>query len=274
LYVYDSGHITLIYTEMPNHITSILHINGPRSDIDQIIGDEEDLFTFKYTVPHPPEATDDTWDWYSWQVENWGTKWDAYETIFSSNYELSDYSEITFQTAWSPPSAWLETTAEKFPNVEFKLYWMDEDYPTSGKMIASEGSVKLDEYYGNNQDLAKAFIEEYFPDTYEMHEKNNRLENLIEEVNENIQEEYPNVHIEVSSQHYDSDNDWEEADEFKISYIDTMTNVDVFNSLDRTTKLNIMKLTKKILSEHDYQTTFRGSILKVKNTNSDININT
>ncbi len=35
-------------------------------------------------------------DWYEWRVENWGTKWDAYEGEWLVDHHM-------FSTAWSPP---------------------------------------------------------------------------------------------------------------------------------------------------------------------------
>jgi hypothetical protein len=47
---------------------------------------------------HPmPEGTE---DWYSWCVENWGTKWDTSQ-LFWSQDDKSLF--ITCETAWSPP---------------------------------------------------------------------------------------------------------------------------------------------------------------------------
>lgn len=264
---------------MPNHITNILHLEGPRSDIDQILGPATDpeSFSFKYTVPPPEESVTDPekWDWYNWQIENWGTKWDAYETLFNSNESDEDYAEINFQTAWSPPSAWLATTVEKFPNVEFKLYWLDEDYPTSGQILASNGQFTKDEYYGNDRDAAIEFVKEYFTDTYEMYEIHNRLDNLIEEINEVIHEQFPNVQIEITENEYDNDTDQDEPVQFKVTYTDTNTVnapgqpvTDVFTNLEKSLQKDIMKHVKKIILEHGYHTLVKGQNLDVKKKNN------
>ena len=59
-------------------------------------------------------------NWYDWAVENWGTKWNAYEV------GEWDGGFITFQTAWSPPIAFLLNSSEKYPEVEFTMKFADE----------------------------------------------------------------------------------------------------------------------------------------------------
>jgi hypothetical protein len=58
-------------------------------------------------------------DWYTWRVSNWGTKWDVTE---SDIYENSDTEfMVVFDSAWAPPTAWLEYIAPQFPELKFKL---------------------------------------------------------------------------------------------------------------------------------------------------------
>ena len=41
--------------------------------------------------------------WYDWSVQNWDTKWDAYDVVVTDDDPES--VEIEFNTAWSPPEA-------------------------------------------------------------------------------------------------------------------------------------------------------------------------
>ncbi|MFA2923374.1 hypothetical protein [Acinetobacter pittii] len=45
--------------------------------------------------------------WYSWRTENWGTKWNAYESTSTEN-------SIEFDTAWNSPTPVLEKWIEQF----------------------------------------------------------------------------------------------------------------------------------------------------------------
>lgn len=64
------------------------------------------------------------WGWYGWSIENWGTKWDAYDA------EVGD-GAIVFDTAWSPPDAYLKALAARLPvGVVFTNQWSDEGGPS------------------------------------------------------------------------------------------------------------------------------------------------
>jgi len=59
-------------------------------------------------------------DWYSWSVDNWGTKWGAYDNEFEK--ETNTYR---FTTAWSPPSPnIIEALTEVIP--DFTWEWEEE----------------------------------------------------------------------------------------------------------------------------------------------------
>jgi hypothetical protein len=59
-------------------------------------------------------------NWYNWAVENWGTKWGA--------YDITDWDDntISFYTAWSPPMPVIIELSKRFPKVEFVMKYADE----------------------------------------------------------------------------------------------------------------------------------------------------
>ena len=59
--------------------------------------------------------------WYDWARENWGSKWNAYQTE-----ELED-NTIEFNTAWSNVKPVIIALSEKFPDIEMRYQWADED---------------------------------------------------------------------------------------------------------------------------------------------------
>ncbi len=74
--------------------------------------------------------------WYDWSIENWGTKWNAYDC------EPIDFSEqrITFHTAWTSVPKIVEKIAERFPDAEIGYAWADEDIGHNvGMSIYAEG---------------------------------------------------------------------------------------------------------------------------------------
>ena len=60
-------------------------------------------------------------DWYDWQCDNWGTKWNAYEVTHFDNV-------IEFQTAWSTPYPIFVKLSKLFPDVLISVRYADEDF--------------------------------------------------------------------------------------------------------------------------------------------------
>ncbi len=76
-------------------------------------------------------------DWYTWSVNNWGTKWDVEAKVDELDAEEL---EIIFDSAWAPPIAWLEQVEEIYQDkdIRFQLHY---DEPGMGfKGVYSGGS--------------------------------------------------------------------------------------------------------------------------------------
>lgn len=106
-------------------------------------------------------------DWYSWAVENWGTKWAAYDDMGWDYLEDDNYASIFFNTAWAPPSAFFIQASKKFPNLEFELSFADEGGGFLGVQIIKNGEVVDDKDLEWNSDEGKELRETlgvYFPE--------------------------------------------------------------------------------------------------------------
>jgi len=131
---------------MPNWCNNTLRVSGNLEQLKEFVSKattpadhnhpDDIAFTLEGLYPTPPElmrenAFDQSEnseelidkfgysDWYSWRVSNWGTKWDVTE---SDIYENSDTEfMVVFDSAWAPPSPWLEYIAPQFPELKFKL---------------------------------------------------------------------------------------------------------------------------------------------------------
>jgi hypothetical protein len=66
-------------------------------------------------------------NWYDWHVQNWGTKWDAYQSIDEGPTATGIGHLISFQTAWATPCHAIRKLSEKFPNAIFSVDYADED---------------------------------------------------------------------------------------------------------------------------------------------------
>jgi hypothetical protein len=60
-------------------------------------------------------------NWYHWNTNNWGTKWNAYDMS-----KIDDYT-MTFNTAWAMPERVIKALSKMFPDVVVKIKWADED---------------------------------------------------------------------------------------------------------------------------------------------------
>ena len=77
-------------------------------------------------------------DWYNWRINNWGTKWDACEGgMRDSEWEV----EATFDTAWAPPTPWLEKVSAKYKRLKFTLEYTEEGMGFEGRAYAKAGDV-------------------------------------------------------------------------------------------------------------------------------------
>ena len=144
---------------MPNHCHNRVTIYGSGNDTDetraqiaklkQIFEDES---TFGQIIPEPDwantplmskdvqgivydrgkvgelpvngtfQSTDRRDDrWYDWRVENWDTKWDAYDVVVTDDDPES--VEIEFNTAWSPPEAICNQIREDYPAVSVSWFY-------------------------------------------------------------------------------------------------------------------------------------------------------
>ena len=80
--------------------------------------------------------TGDKPNWYDWRVEHWGTKWDIDGCL---EYDDEEYLEYCFDSAWAPPTAFLEKVSKDFPLLKFVLKYEEEGVGFIGRAIACNG---------------------------------------------------------------------------------------------------------------------------------------
>jgi hypothetical protein len=93
-------------------------------------------------------------DWHHWRVENWGTKWNASDSVIDDESEYQGDKEvmIRFDTAWSPPIPVIKIAAERFPTLRFTLTYFECGCAFHGRFVCDGGEVEDDlvaEYYGS-----------------------------------------------------------------------------------------------------------------------------
>lgn len=94
------------------------------------------------------EGKMEPYDWYTWRLAKWGTKWDlGDETIVREDYEDGKL-EYHFDTAWSPPIAWLEAVSKKYPQLNFRLQYEEAGCSFEGYVVLQNGE-EVDQFEGD-----------------------------------------------------------------------------------------------------------------------------
>ena len=148
---------------MPNHCENDLVISNEMDYKDEeslkkfleYAAGENGALDFNKFIPQGQKEIDSMGEpgihpaWYTFNVENWGTKWNAYEIVVGD----IDWGsvEINFQTAWSPPIPVVKKMGEMFPHLVFNLSYFEMGAAFNGWFQMTEGEVtenREGEYFG------------------------------------------------------------------------------------------------------------------------------
>ena len=114
---------------------------------------------FEEFVPTP--KTDDD-SWYAFHIENWGTKWDAYNTLTIQHPE-SDKIIVSFTTAWNPPIQWYEKMAAL--DFQIEALYNEPGMCFCGIWNNEEGDFSID-YHSMTANQAREVITSELDDQY------------------------------------------------------------------------------------------------------------
>jgi len=115
---------TQIIPEPDWHETPLMSSDMPKHDWDTPLGKVGEL----------PQYVEDPWRrlvfkstnkcddrWYDWRIQNWDTKWDAYDVVVTD--DDPEQFEVEFNTAWSPPEAICNQIREDFPDIAISWFY-------------------------------------------------------------------------------------------------------------------------------------------------------
>jgi hypothetical protein len=142
---------------MPNYCKNTLSVRSDKfEEIELFFEDNktfnnqdknnDSLLSFSKSVPKP----EDEEDWYNWNINNWGTKWDATDVginnVSKNGIPLESTNELIyyFTTAWGPALTWLGTLAKKYPNLCFEYEYSESGNDLYGKVMYSNGEMTED----------------------------------------------------------------------------------------------------------------------------------
>ena len=98
-------------------------------------------------------------NWYDWRCDNWGTKWNAYESYLCSSLDNKEVV-IEFQTAWNGVPYLIEKLVSSYPNLSFEYKFADEDMGYNcGNGNGENGLFTFDYIGGCNAESIKIYAE-------------------------------------------------------------------------------------------------------------------
>lgn len=208
---------------MPNWCNNSTTISGNKEQIDKFeafLNEKSGKEWFDFFLPCPKELTDvdspnktdnvneliekyGHGDWYSWSVENWGTKWNTDAQDWSRD---GDSISFWFDSAWAPPTALYDKiTAEGY---DVEAYYLEEGMGFVGKYW--EGA---DEYYEYTDSESLNDIPEDIVDNWNLRENLEEWE--AENAEEEDEEEWSEDRMDVVGSNGNDGLHYDEVDEDK-----------------------------------------------------------
>ncbi|WP_394941159.1 hypothetical protein [Psychromicrobium sp. YIM B11713] len=93
--------------------------------------------------------------WYSWNIANWGTKWNGYK--FDIEQVDDDVAQLRFDTAWSHPFPIVKALSEKFSDVLIEVSFADENlgYNLGQYMIKAGETIQETSFIPGSDDACE-----------------------------------------------------------------------------------------------------------------------
>jgi len=128
---------------MPNWCENTLIVKGERTEIERFKNDgmNEGKWKISSYLPTPQELLDNEVgsdekrtelrrkygfdNWYDWRLANYGCKWDCEAESCSVNFLEDGSLSIWFDSPWSPPIEFLKIVQVRYPELDFKLLYME-----------------------------------------------------------------------------------------------------------------------------------------------------
>lgn len=137
---------------MPNWCDNDLFIYGSEEDLKKIkeqVANEAGDFDFGKIIPEPttPDYFKDNLsfedmkehplNWYSWRLDNWGTKWNASDSNIGQ--VGSGQLQVWFNTAWAPAVPVTLALSKQYPNVRIEHKYIEEGNDYCGVLELQNG---------------------------------------------------------------------------------------------------------------------------------------
>jgi len=154
---------------MPNWFNFTLDVSGKKEDVQEFVQNvkgskdydtEGYEFDFNHFIPQPENIfrgnlgvkeekhCEDNGlpNWYRWNIDNWGTKWNA---SVDDSWVISDLENVysyqyNLRTAWADPRPIIVKMIEKYPHLDFEIQG-EEESNAYGIYVSTFEDVFLEE---------------------------------------------------------------------------------------------------------------------------------
>lgn len=168
-----------------NYHLSEEQIQKIRNDCEKYGGSFEKLFDLGKTAVQNFQQYG-AFTWYEWRVNNWGSKWNAYDFWYESDSNI-----LVFNTAWCNVSPIISKLSEMYPQINFRYQWADEDFGNNTGMKefheGKEVATNIPESYSKEAyELASEILGIDLKESYVFNEKTGTYEYIDEENEQQI----------------------------------------------------------------------------------------
>ena len=138
-------------TDKLNEILEFNKSDDSNLDYNKIIKSPEELHNYSSPNNAEPEVKEQLIkkygfdNWYDWNINNWGVKWNASDV----NCELDEEGNIltyNWCSPWGPPQKWLLQFFEKYHDLNIKLQYEEYGMDFGGVIGLKDDEVDVDEY--------------------------------------------------------------------------------------------------------------------------------
>jgi hypothetical protein len=140
----DKGEQTELRYDDNGGFSFLAFVSPPADKIEEYYG--------KKGWENGKEVGDTEYNWYNWNLSNFGCKWDCSQVCVwtEESEDNSSFFQVQFQTPWSPPEEFLKTLMNKFPSLDMTLNWEEEqgfgaEWSASDPDDEGERSIVIDE---------------------------------------------------------------------------------------------------------------------------------
>lgn len=128
---------------MPNYCFNSLRVEGEEADIKKFIaenkGEHPNSITFTKSIPVPTDPSPENPR--DWTEKNWGTTRDIDSKYNTSQWVSPKQYDIQFESAWTPPDAWVKYVSILYDTLKFSLFYDEPNCRFRGNLVVLNGRI-------------------------------------------------------------------------------------------------------------------------------------